>query len=134
MKKILLILSITFLSTQLFAEDSFDNYFSVGYLNSSAGKEINRKGATSGSLDGGNMKGGNGFMVAIGKHLDESPMSIELEYMSLKEDFIEFTTKDSSVTEKGSGFVETVVTNLAAGFNSNLLITQTKGCYCVNNA
>ncbi|CAM2887689.1 DUF6436 domain-containing protein [Pseudoalteromonas distincta] len=35
---------------------------------------------------------------------------------------------------QGSGFVETVVTNLAAGFNSNLLITQTKGCYCVNNA
>jgi len=35
---------------------------------------------------------------------------------------------------QGSGFVETAVTNLAAGFNSNLLITQTKGCYCVNNA
>ncbi|WP_350602835.1 DUF6436 domain-containing protein [Pseudoalteromonas sp. SMN1298-MNA-CIBAN-0114] len=35
---------------------------------------------------------------------------------------------------QGSGFVETVVTNLAAGFNSKLLITQTKGCYCVNNA
>ena len=93
-------------SSSLLAEGFNDNYFSVGYLDSSDGKKINRKGATSGSLDGGNVKGGNGFMVAIGKHLYESPMSIELEYMSLKEDFIEFTTKDSSVTEKGSGFVE----------------------------
>ena len=93
-------------SSSLLAEGFNDNYFSVGYLDSSGGKDINRKGATSGSLDGGNMKGGNGFMVAIGNHLDESPVSIELEYMSLKEDFIEFTTKDSSVTEKGSGFVE----------------------------
>ena len=98
-------LSLLF-SSSVLAESSNDNYFSIGYLNSSGGKEINRKGATSGSLDGGNMKGGNGFMVAIGKHLDESPVSIELEYMSLKEDFIEFTTKDSSVTNKGSGFVE----------------------------
>ena len=106
MKKLLLLFLIPFLSTPLLAEGFNENYFSVGYLNSSGGKEINRKGAISGSLDGGNMKGGNGFMVAIGKHLDESPVSIELEYMSLKEDFIEFTTKDSSVTEKGSGFVE----------------------------
>ena len=98
-------LSLIF-SSSVLAEGFNNNYFSIGYLNSSGGKEINRKGATSGSLDGGNMKGGNGFMVAIGKHLDESPVSIELEYMSLKEDFIEFTTKDSSVTNKGSGFVE----------------------------
>ena len=98
-------LSLIF-SSSVLAEGFNDNYFSIGYLNSSGGKEINRKGATSGSLDGGNMKGGNGFMVAIGKHLDESPVSIELEYMSVKEDFIEFTTKDSSVTNKGSGFVE----------------------------
>jgi hypothetical protein len=34
---------------------------------------------------------------------------------------------------QGSGFVETVITNLMAGFNSQLLIADTKGCYCVNN-
>ncbi|ALQ10095.1 MULTISPECIES: DUF6436 domain-containing protein [Pseudoalteromonas] len=34
---------------------------------------------------------------------------------------------------QGSGFVETVITNLASGFNSELLITDTKGCYCTNN-
>lgn len=35
---------------------------------------------------------------------------------------------------QGSGFVETVISNLQAGFNSSLLIADTKGCYCVNNA
>jgi hypothetical protein len=34
---------------------------------------------------------------------------------------------------QGSGFVETVITNLAAGFNSELLIADTKGCYCVSD-
>ncbi len=35
---------------------------------------------------------------------------------------------------QGSGFVETVISNLQAGFNSSLLIADTKGCYCVNQA
>ena len=35
---------------------------------------------------------------------------------------------------QGSGFVEIVISNLQAGFNSSLLIADTKGCYCVNNA
>ncbi|WP_273049839.1 DUF6436 domain-containing protein [Pseudoalteromonas sp.] len=33
---------------------------------------------------------------------------------------------------QGSGFVEAVINNLVAGYNSKLLITDTKGCYCVN--
>ncbi len=35
---------------------------------------------------------------------------------------------------QGSGFVETVISNLQAGFNSSLLIANTKGCYCINRA
>ncbi|MBQ4799159.1 hypothetical protein J8L73_08445 [Pseudoalteromonas sp. MMG006] len=31
---------------------------------------------------------------------------------------------------QGSGFVETVITNLMAGFNNQLLLNNTKGCYC----
>lgn len=34
---------------------------------------------------------------------------------------------------QGSGFVEMAINNLKAGFNSSLLITDTKGCYCVNS-
>ena len=33
---------------------------------------------------------------------------------------------------QGSGFVETAMTNLVAGFNSKLLVADTKGCYCKN--
>lgn len=33
---------------------------------------------------------------------------------------------------QGSGFVETVITNLVAGFNSKLLLNDTKGCYCTD--
>lgn len=33
---------------------------------------------------------------------------------------------------QGSGFTEMAITNLKAGFNSSLLITDTRGCYCVN--
>ncbi|KPW02296.1 DUF6436 domain-containing protein [Pseudoalteromonas sp. P1-11] len=31
---------------------------------------------------------------------------------------------------QGSGFVETVINNLVAGFNSELLLNKTSGCYC----
>ncbi|TMO72157.1 hypothetical protein CWC17_14575 [Pseudoalteromonas sp. S3785] len=31
---------------------------------------------------------------------------------------------------QGSGFVETVINNLVAGFNSQLLLNKTSGCYC----
>ncbi|WP_082653612.1 DUF6436 domain-containing protein [Pseudoalteromonas sp. H71] len=33
---------------------------------------------------------------------------------------------------QGSGFVETAINNLVAGFNSGLLVADTKGCYCIN--
>ena len=33
---------------------------------------------------------------------------------------------------QGSGFVETAINNLVAGFNSGLLVADTKGCYCKN--
>ncbi|KTF09916.1 DUF6436 domain-containing protein [Pseudoalteromonas sp. H103] len=34
---------------------------------------------------------------------------------------------------QGSGFVETVITNLMAGFNNELLLNNTKGCYCTTS-
>ena len=102
MKKLLILFLIPILSTPLLAEGFNDNYFSVGYLNSS-GNDVKLKSATSGSLDGESFKNGNGIVLAIGKHLPDLPISIELEYMNLKEDFVGFTTKDNPFVEKGGG-------------------------------
>ena len=105
MKKLITITSISLailFSSNILAEGFNDNYFSLGYLNSS-GNDVKRKDATSGSLDGESFKNGNGIVLAIGKHLPDLPISIELEYMNLKEDFVGFTTKDDPFVEKGSG-------------------------------
>ena len=89
-------------SLNISAEEFNDNYFSVGYLNSS-GNDVKHKSARSGSLNGESFKDGNGIVLAIGKHLPDLPISIELEYMNLKEDFVGFTTKDNPFVEKGGG-------------------------------
>ena len=49
-------------------------------------------------------------------------LSVLVYFIGLKEDFIEFTTKDSSVTEKGSGFVERSGVFLTAKRHLNQLV------------